>query len=350
MIQGRRTIPPSYLIAGAVVAAASGAVLQPAGATDFFAGKTITMSSHTAPGNSYDLYLRLLSRHYGRHIPGNPNFVVINQPGGGGLRSFNHAGVVAPQDGTFLTIVSQALLIFEATGQRGLQVSLGKFQWLGSFHQSNNVTVTWHTSKVRTLADAMTHEVTMGATGSGGGSAVGPAIYNAVLGTKFKMVSGYPGGAEIDLAMQRGEVEGRGNNTWAGYKATFQSAIKEGKLNVLIQTGLRKEPDLPDVPLFLDLARGDPEKELIADFMSRAVAIARPFAAPPGVPKERVELLRRAYDATMKDPKFLAEAAKLDAEIDPLNGQEVQDIVARVLATPKPAMNRIQAMLGLPAN
>ena len=142
--------------------------------TDFFAGKTITMSSHTAPGNSYDLYLRLLSRHYGRHIPGNPSFVVINQPGGGGLRAFNHAGVVAPQDGTFLTIVSQALLIFEATGQRGLQVSLGKFHWLGSFHQSNNVTVTWHTSKVKTLADAIAREVTVGATGSGAGSIIGP--------------------------------------------------------------------------------------------------------------------------------------------------------------------------------
>jgi len=320
----------------------------PAHAADFYAGKTITMSSQTAPGNSYDLYVRLLSRHFGRHIPGNPSFIVVNMPGAGGLRAFNHAGLVAPQDGTFLTIVSQALLIFEATGQRGLQVSLGRFHWLGSFHQSNNVTVTWHTSKVRTLKDAIAREVTMGATGSGGGSTVGPAIYNAVLGTKFKMVSGYPGGAEIDLAMQRGEVEGRGNNTWAGYKATFQSAIKAGHLNVLIQTGLRKEPDLPDVPLFLDLVRGDAAREPIAAFMSEAVAIARPFAAPPGVPKERVELLRRAWDATMKDPAFLADAAKLNAEIDPLNGQQVQGIVERVLATPKPIRNHIQKVMGLP--
>jgi tripartite-type tricarboxylate transporter receptor subunit TctC len=188
----------------------------------------------------------------------------------------------------------------------------------------------------------------VGATGSGGGSTVGPAIYNAVLGTKFKIVSGYPGGAEIDLAMQRGEVEGRGNNTWAGYKATFQSAIQAGHLNVLIQTGLRKEPDLPDVPLFSDLVKGDPEREPIASFMSEAVAIARPFAAPPGVPKDRVELLRRAWNATMKDPAFLADAAKLNAEIDPLNGLQVQGIVARVLATPKPVRNQIQKVMGLP--
>jgi len=343
----RRHKPTPFLaaVAAATLLGTAPIAAQP---TDFYAGKTITMSSQTAPGNSYDLYIRLLSRHYGRHIPGHPNFVVTNMPGAGGLRAFNHAGVVAPQDGTFLTIASQALLIFEATGQRGLQVSLGKFRWLGSFHQSNNVTVTWHTSNVRTLKDAMAREVTMGATGTGGGSTVGPSIYNAVLGTKFKTVSGYPGGAEIDLAMQRGEVEGRGNNTWAGYKATFQSAIQAGHLNVLIQTGLRKEPDLPDVPLFLDLVRGDPARETIATFMSEAVAIARPFAAPPGVPADRVEMLRRAWDATMQDPAFLADAAKLNAEIDPLTGQQVQDIVARVLATPKPVRNQIQTLLGLP--
>jgi tripartite-type tricarboxylate transporter receptor subunit TctC len=338
---------PWHSIRFSIAAALLAAPLS-AKADDFFAGKTITMSSHTAPGNSYDLNIRLLSRHYGRHIPGKPSFVVINQPGGGGLRSFNHAAKVAPQDGTFLTIVSQGLIIFEATGQRGLQQSLGRMHWLGSFHQSNNVTVTWHTSKVKTLKDAIAREVTVGATGSGAGSIIGPAIYNAVLGTKFKIVAGYPGGAAIDLAMQRGEVEGRGNNTWAGYKATFQSAIKEHKLNVLIQTGLRKEKDLPEVPLFLDIVKGDPPREVIAAFMSQAVAPARPFAAPPGVPKERIAMLRRAFDATMKDPAFLAEAAKLNAEIDPLTGEAVQDIIARVLATPKPVRNQIQKVLGLP--
>jgi tripartite-type tricarboxylate transporter receptor subunit TctC len=192
--------------------------------------------------------------------------------------------------------------------------------------------------------------VIVGASGAGGGSVIGPAIYNAVLGTKFKVVYGYQGGAAIDLAMQRGEVEGRGNNTWAGYKATFQSAVRDGKLNVLIQTGLRKEPELPDVPLFLDLVRGDPAREPIAKFMSYAVAIARPFAAPPGVPEDRVEILRRAFDDTMKDPAFLAEAARLNAEIDPLTGRQVQDVVTQVLGTPKPIINQIQTALGLPLN
>ena len=171
-----------------------------------------------------------------------------------------------------------------------------------------------------------------------------------MLGTKFKVVYGYQGGAAIDLAMRRGEVEGRGNNTWAGYKATMPNEIRDGMLNVLIQTGLRKDKDLPQVPLFLDLVKRDPVREPVAKFMSQAVAIARPVAAPPGVPADRVEILRRAFDATMEDPAFLAEADKLHAEIDPLTGEQVQDIVTQVLNTPKPIINQIQKVLGLPLN
>jgi tripartite-type tricarboxylate transporter receptor subunit TctC len=323
-------------------------VATPATAQDFWAGKTITMSTHGGAGSSYDLYLRLIARHWGKYVPGNPKFVVISQLGGGGLTAVNHAGVIAPQDGTFLTIVSQGLLIFEATGEKGLQKSLNDYHWLGSFTQSNNVTVTWHSSNVKTLDDARKREVTVGATGSGAGSVIGPLIYNAVLGTKFKIISGYPGAPEIDLAMQRGEVDGRGNNTWAGYKSTLQDAIRNDHLNVLIQTGLRKEPDLPHVPLFLDLVKGDPEREPIAKFMSYAVSIARPMAAPPGVPKERVAILRQAFDQVVKDRDFLAEAAKMDLEIDPLNGQQVQDVVRDVLSTPKPTLNQVKKVLGLP--
>ena len=221
---------------------------------------------------------------------------------------------------------------------------------VASFTQSNNVTVTWHTSRIKTLDDAIAHETIVGASGAGGGSVVGPAIYNAVLGTKFKVVHGYLGGAHIDLAMKRGEVDGRGNNTWAGYKATMPNEIRDGLLNVLIQTGLKKDRDLLHVPLFLDRVKGDPAREPIASFMSKAVAIARPVASPPGVPPERVAILRRAFDATLRDPVFLAEAARLNAEIDPLTGEQVQDIVAQVLATPKPIINQIQTTLGLPAN
>jgi tripartite-type tricarboxylate transporter receptor subunit TctC len=153
----------------------------PSVAADFYAGKTITISTYGAPGDSYDVYMRLLSRHYGRHIPGHPRFNAINQTGAGGLVAINHVGMVAPQDGTFITVASQGLLIFEATGQRGIQTSIGNFKWLGSFTQSNNVTVTWHTSTAKTLQDAIAREVVVGASGAAGGSVIGPAIYNAVL-------------------------------------------------------------------------------------------------------------------------------------------------------------------------
>jgi len=320
---------------------------RPSTAAEFFAGKTITISTYGAAGDSYDAYMRLLSRHYGRHIPGNPRFTAINQTGAGGLVAINHAAMVAPQDGTFIAVASQGLLIFEATGQRGLQTSIGNFRWLGSFTQSNNVTVTWHTSTAKRLQGAIDREVVVGASGAAGGSVIGPAIYNAVLGTKFKVVYGYQGGAHIDLAMKRGEVEGRGNNTWAGYKATMPNEVRDGLLNVLIQTGLRKDRDLPHVPLFLDLVRGDGVREPVAQFMSQAVAIARPVAAPPGVPTDRIDILRRAFDATMADPMFLAEAERLKLEIDPLTGEQVQDIVRRVLGTPTPVLDQIKATLGL---
>jgi tripartite-type tricarboxylate transporter receptor subunit TctC len=322
--------------------------MHPALAADFYAGKIITMSTYGPPGDSYDLYLCLLGRHFARHIPGNPGIIVVNQTGAGGLVAINNAGVLAPQDGTFLTLASQALLILEATGQPGLRRSLKDFHWLGSFSQSNNVTVTWGDTPAKTLQYAIDHEVVVGASGAGGGSVIGPLIYNAVLGTKFKLVKGYNGGTAIDLAMRRGEVEGRGNNIWAAYKAEMPNEIRDGILHVLIQTGLRKEKDLPDVPLFLDLVKGDPRREPVAQFMSYAVAIARPLAAPPGVSADRVTLLRRAFDDTLKDPPFLADAEKMRLEIDPLTGEQVQEIVSRVLGTPKPIINQIQSVLGLP--
>lgn len=332
----------------AALALLLGIAAVPARAADFYAGKTITMSTFSAPGDSYDLYLRLLARHFGSHIPGNPKFIVVNQVGAGGIVAMNNAGVLAPQDGTYLTLASQALLILEATGQPGLQRSLNDFHWLGSFSQSNNVTVTWGNTPAKTLQYALHHQVILGASGAGGGSVIGPLIYNAVLGTKFKLVTGYGGAGAIDLAMRRGEVEGRGNNIWSAYKAEMPNEIRDGILHVLIQTGLRKEPDLPNVPFFLDLVRGDPRREPVAQFMSYAVSIARPFAAPPGVPAERATLLRRAFDETMKDPAFLADAKGLRLEIDPMTGEQVQDVVRRVLGTPRPVISQIQTVLGLP--
>lgn len=319
-------------------------------ADDFYAGKTITMSTHSDAGAGYDTYLRLLARHMGKHIAGRPSFIVINQPGAGGLLAANYAAKSAPQDGTFLTLVSQGLLVIEATGGKGLRTSLGTFKWLGNFSQSNNVTVTWAASGVKTLQDAMRREVVVGATGAGSSTVVGPTLYNSLLGTRFKVIQGYSGSGQINLAMQRGELDGHATSTWTSIQTMLHDEIRDGKVNVLIQTGLRKEPDLPDVPLLLDLVKDDPKKRTIAQFLSLAVSVARPLAAPPGVPDDRVELLRRAFDATMQDADFLAEARVLRSDVDPMTGAATQSAVAGILTTPKSVIADVQAALSGAAN
>ncbi len=322
-----------------------GAGCAMAQAQDFYAGKTISMSTHTGPGGGYDTLIRLFSRHFSRHVPGAPNIVVINQPGAGGLTAFNHAARVAPQDGTFISLVGQGLMVHEATGQPGMQVSLAAFKWIGNFSQAPNVTVVWSSSKARSLQDAQRVEVVLGSTGAGSPDAQIPTVYNALLGTKFKVVFGYEGGGALNLAMERGEIEGRGTNPWSSYRATFPRAMAEGKLVPLIQISLKKDPELPDTPLFLDTVKGDGEREPVARFLSLTTAVSRPLAAPPGVPDERVALLRKAFDATMKDPAFLAEAQRLSVEIDPMTGAELQEAVTQILATPKDVIARTQAAL-----
>jgi tripartite-type tricarboxylate transporter receptor subunit TctC len=315
-------------------------------ADDFFAGKTITLSTHSEKGGGYEAYLRLLAHHMGRHLGGNPSFAILNQPGGGGLVAVNHAANVAPQDGTFLTIVSQSVPVVEATGGAGLQTSLGTFKWIGNFTQANNVTVTWYRSGVKTLADAAQRDVLMGATGAGTSSELGPILYNSLLGTRFVLRGGYRGAEEINEAMRRGEVAGRANSTWASIKLTLREEYRAAHIHVLIQMGLRKEPELPDVPLLSDLVRGDARKEAIAKFMSTAVSIARPLAAPPGVPDERVAVLRRAFDETMQDPQFIAEAQAQGSDLNPMSGEETQSVVAEFLATPKPVLADLKTSLG----
>ncbi len=317
----------------------------PVQAQDFYAGKTLTLSTHTGPGGGYDTLIRLYSRHVARHLAGKPNIVVMNQPGAGGLTAFNHAGKVAPQDGTFISLVGQGLMVHEPTGQPGMQLSLGAFKWLGNFSQAPNVTVVWSSSKARTLDDARRVEVVLGSTGAGSPDAQIPTVYNALLGTKFKVVFGYEGGGALNLAMERGEIEGRGTNTWGSYKATLPGPMAAGKLVPLIQIGLKKDRDLPNAPLFLDVVKGDAEREPVARFLSLTTAVSRPLAAPPGVPDERVALLRKAFDETMKDAEFLVEAERLSIDVDPMTGAEVQDAIRQILATPKDVIARTQAAL-----
>jgi len=316
----------SILIAWCVLA-------QPAAAAEFYAGKVISVSTHAAPGGGYDTYLRAFAAHFGKHIAGNPTVIVVNQPGAGGLTAINYAGRIAPRDGTFLTLANEGILFAQATGGKGLQVSLDDFHWIGNFVKSNVVIVTWYKSPVKDFAGVRLKEVTLGTTGVGAESDQIPLLVNALTGTKFKLIRGYEGAAQIIAAMERGELDGRGANLWASYKAINPNEIRDHKFNYILQLGTQREQDLSGVPLLSELVKGDARKEAIVRFVTLANENARPVAAPPGVQLERVNKLRRAFEETMKDAAFLTDARRLRLEITPSSGDEVQRSVHQVLST-----------------
>jgi tripartite-type tricarboxylate transporter receptor subunit TctC len=311
---------------------------------DFYRGKTITLLIGYTPGGTYDAYGRLVARFMGEHIPGKPAIVPRNMPGAASRVAAAHLANVGPRDGTMLATADQSLALAQAMGEK-LQFDVTKFTWIGNPSAGNNTTVTWHTTGVKTIADARTREVTMGATG-GSTSSQYPKAMNTVLGTKFKIITGYPGGNDINLAMERGEVGGRGSDSWASWKATRPEWLKEKKINILVQIGLTKAPDLQDVPLLHDLA-GNPEDRAVLRLLSAPSVIGRPIFGPPGVPAERVKALRQAFDATMKDPAFIAELEKAQLELEPVSGEELERLVNEIAATPKSVADRLAEIIGI---
>ena len=303
--------------------------------SDFYKGKQMRMIVRTTVGGDYDQYSRLIARFIGKHIPGNPSIIVVNMPGGGGITAANYMAQVAPHDGTVFGIVSQGLATDQALGMSPqLKADLREFNWIGNVVYSNQLLVVWKTSPTKTIEDAKKRETTIGTTGAGSASVQYPAFYNNVLGTKFKIVFGYPGGQHIDLAMERGEVEGRGTNPYSGWMASKPTWIPTKQIIPLIQAGLEKEPALPDVPLIIDQPV-KPEDKPLLQFMAQASTVGRPFATTPGVPAERVAALRAAFQATLKDPEFIAAAAQENMEINPMNGDKMQEIIFGLLSSPR---------------
>jgi len=313
--------------------AASPATAEPI--EEFYKGKTLQMIIRSqAGGGGYDSYARLLARHIGRHIPGNPRITPVNMPGGGGIVAANFIAKVAPKDGTVLTIVSQGLAVDQALGlNASFQADLREFNWVGNMSDSNQILAVWHSSPTKTFDDARKRVTTIGTTQAGSISQQLTAFYNNVLGAKLKIVFGYPDGHDVDLAMQRGEVEGRGTNTWASYVSISPHFVNEKLITPLLQVGLQKDPALPHVPLLREMGLR-PQDQPVLDFMSKAVAVGRPIATTPGTPPERVEALRRAFDATLKDPLFIKEAEKERAEISPMTGAQLAGIIRELIEAP----------------
>jgi tripartite-type tricarboxylate transporter receptor subunit TctC len=312
---------------------------------DFYTGKQIKFVIRSGVGGSYDQYSRLLARHMGKHIPGNPTLLPLNMPGGGGIRSANYVAKIAPQDGTVLTMVSQGLPVDQALGLNpSFQADLRDFAWIGNVSSSNQVLVTWHTSPTKTLDQLMTRETVIGSSQAGSISVQMPAVLNNIVGTKIKIVFGYPDGRDINLAMERGEVEGRATNPWASYLATDPLYVQQKLIIPVIQMGMEKDRDLQQVPLMRDLAR-NADDQAVLDFMSKAVSVGRPIATTPGVPADRVAALRKAFDETLTDPEFIQEAKTQRAEIQPMTGVQLAQIIRDIIEAPAELRERVKVVI-----
>jgi tripartite-type tricarboxylate transporter receptor subunit TctC len=298
----------------------------------FYEGKTITAAIGTSSGGGYDLYTRMLAKFLGKHIPGTPAIVPTNMPGAGGLRVTNFLYSAAPKDGTFFGTFSRSNPIIPLFSSDA-KFDGTKFDWLGSIASDTSLCITGEKSPIKTWNDMLTTQVVMGGQSVGADSDIYARLYRNVFGAKIKLVSGYPGTTDIILAMERGEVDGICGLSWSTIKISRPEWVKQERVHFLVQAGLKEEPDLSAVPLAIDLT-DDPEKKQILELHLASQGMARPYAAPPGTVAERKAALIKAFDDTMKDPDFLAEAAKAKIEVNPMTGREIDALLQRLYATP----------------
>ena len=313
----------------------------------FYQGKQLRMIVGSAVGGGYDLFARIVARHIVHHIPGHPTMIVQNQPSAGGVAMANQLYSQGPKDGTVIGVPINGLPTAPLL-QPGTQFDATRLIWIGSTNREAYVAFVWHTVAVQSITDLTSKEVVVGATTPGTTMVDFPLLVNDVLGLKFKVVRGYQGTPQINLAIERGEVQGMGGLGWASVKAQTPHWISEKKIKVLAQYGFKRYAELPDVPSMFELAKSDADRQAMTMLFART-EYGRPYFLPPDVPPERVDALRRAFDATMKDPAFISEAARLQFDVDPLTGEQVQALVAQLANTPREVIARVRAALETPA-
>ena len=325
----------SALVLGLAWFTSAGA--QPA--AEFYKGRQLDLYIGYSTGGGYDVYARLIARHLGRHIPGNPTVVPKNMEGAGSLRLANWLYKVAPRDGTAIGTIGRGIPFDPLMGGKGAQFKATEFGWIGSANDEVSVCASWGKTGITRFEDLLTQEVIVGGTGATADTDLFPKIMNGVLGTRMRVVTGYPGGNDITLAMQRGEVQARCGWSWSSIKTNHPDWVKDGTIKLLVQLSLEKHEDLPKVPLIMDLIKTPEQRGILQAVFARQV-MGRPYLAPPGVPADRLALLRKAFMDTMKDKDFLAEAGKLKLEITPVSGERVQDVVAEVYRTPPDVLKK----------
>jgi len=315
----------------AIAPAAAGHAQSPA---DFYKGKNIDLMIGYSVGGGYDVYARVIARHLSKHIPGNPMVTPKNMDGAGSLRLANWLFNVAPKDGLVFGTIGRGTGFDALLGSKTAQFDGTKFNWIGSANDEVSVCVVWNgRTKITRFEDLLTNELTVGGTGAAADTDQFPRIINGVLGTRMKIITGYPGGNDVNLAMERGEVDGRCGWSWSSVESTRKSWVTDNKITILMQLSLKKHPDLPNVPLITELAKTDEQRQVLRLIFARQ-PLGRPYLAPPGVPQDRVDALRKAFMDTMADKEFRAEADKAQLEINPVPGDEVQKLVNEVYQTP----------------
>jgi tripartite-type tricarboxylate transporter receptor subunit TctC len=306
--------------------------------------RPVTIYVAGTAGGGIDLYARVVARHLGRHIPGKPSVTVQLMPGAGGIRAANFLAEQAPRDGTAITTFAGGPILEPLIGARNPGYDMSQFTWVGAVTKDFGLCMAWGASPFRTIDDVKKQQMIVGGTGAGSETDTWPIVLNDVLGTKFKLVTGYVGSQETILAIERGETHGRCVFSYSALKTAKPDWLRDKKINVLLLTALEKSPDFPNVPAVIDLV-AKPEDRQLLELMVAPGAMARPFVAPPGVPANRATLIRRAFDATMQDPDFRADATRIQADVAPTTGEDVQKLVARIYATPRPVIERIKKLL-----
>jgi tripartite-type tricarboxylate transporter receptor subunit TctC len=313
--------------------------------SDFFSGRQITWIVSYGAGGTYGLYAQLAARHIGKHLPGKPTIVVQFMPGAGGISATNHLYTAAPKDGSTIATVTKDLALEQALRPAGVRFDARKFSWVGSFAEYIAVFVVWNGSGIKSIEDAKKREVILATSGRGHQGSQLAVLLNEFAGTKFKLVTGYRGAADMNLAMERGEAHTR-ISSWSGFKAQKGAWLKEGKASGIAQGGDRRQPDLKNVPLFSELVTDPMGRRLLAIVESGAV-VGFPALMPPGVPAERLAAWRKAFDATMKDPAFIAEVTKAKLEVEPKTGAELAKVIGEVLSVDEKVLSRARAIAGI---
>jgi tripartite-type tricarboxylate transporter receptor subunit TctC len=337
-----------HLAAAALCAAALSAASSPANAEDvasFYKGKTINLVIGFSPGGGYDLYARVLGKYMGRHIPGNPTIVPQNMPGAGTLRAAMYVYSVAPKDGTVIGTFSRSMPLSPLMKLPGANFDPMKYTWLGSITKDTVVCLSWNTSPVKSWDDLFKTEYKAGGEGKGSDPDVYATLIKKAFGAKVKLVTGYPGSADISLAMERGELDGLCGISYSTIRATHAAWLKEKKINILVQGALEPDPLMPNVPFMIDLAKTEQQKEILRVSLAPQT-IARPFFAPPGVPADRAQALQKAFDDTMKDPDFVAEAKKLGLDVNPVSGKQVLALLKQIYASPEDIVKQTRDLMG----